>query len=233
MSLTLPLTAPSTAADRAATGARLRPRHAAAPAAPASPEAVRPRVPDNREPYLAWGAAWLVGYGALALAGGDDPVLALPGPLPGLLLVAGLATATVVTALATVRDQRGVTGAAKTAGTLFGAAWATGFTALFLLITALARVLDEQLVHTLLWPTGSAVVVGLLYLMGGALHRDHVQYALGTYLALLGAAAVFLDSPGHYFALAVAGTPAYLAAAALEGRRRTAALRAALAARYR
>ncbi len=229
MSLTLPLPAPTTADDRTDPVAPHRPRHAAVPVAPARPGAAR-RVANNRGPYLAWGAAWLVGYGALALGGGDEPLVAMPGPLPALLLVAGLVTATVVTTLATVRDQRGVTGAAKTAGTLFGAAWATGFTALFLLITALARVLDEQLVHTLLWPTGSAVVVGLLYLMGGALNRDHLQYALGTYLALLGAAAVFLDSPGHYFVLAIAGTPAYLAAAALEGRRRTAALRAALVA---
>jgi hypothetical protein len=201
----------------------------AAPApvrAPSPP--TRPRVPDNRQPYLAWGLTWLVGYGALALACGDDPVVAMPALLPGLLLVAGLIGAIAVTTRATVRDQRGVTGPAKTTGTLFGIAWVTGFTALALLITALARVLDDQLVQTLLWPTGSAVVVGLLYLMGGALHRDHLQYGLGSYLALLGATAVFLDSPGHYWLLAVAGTPAYLAAAVLEGRRRTAAIRSSV-----
>jgi hypothetical protein len=228
MSLTLPAPAPTVT----------RGRHAAPPAPPVVPDPAapgsvpsRPRVPDNRGPYVAWGLAWSVGYGSLALAGGAVPVVAMPGLVPTALLVAGLVVATVVTTLATIRDQRGVTGAAKTAGTLFGIAWATGFTALFLLITALARVLDDQLVQTLLWPTGSAVVVGLLYLMGGALQRDHLQYALGTYLALLGASAVFLDSPGHYWVLAVAGTPAYLAAAVLEGRRRTAALRRDLRAR--
>jgi hypothetical protein len=113
----------------------------------------------------------------------------------------------------------------KTAGTLFGIAWVTGFTALALLITALARVLDDQLVNTLLWPTGSALVVGLLYLMGGALQRGLVQYTLGTYLALLGAGAVFLATPGHYWALALAGAPAYFVAAAVESRRRTAVIR--------
>jgi hypothetical protein len=202
--------------------------HADTPAAP-PPVTARVRVPNNRRPYLAWGLAWLFGHGAFALAGGPDPVLPLPGLVPPVLLAVGLIGAAVVTAAATARDQRRATGAARTAGTLFGIAWATGFTALALLITGLGQVLGEPLVHTLLWPTGSAVVVGLMYVTGGTLQRDLVQYALGTYLALLGAGAVFLDTPGHYWALTLAGVPAYLAAAAVEGRRRTAALRRDLA----
>jgi hypothetical protein len=194
--------------------------------------ATRVRVPDNRRPYLAWGLAWLFGHGAFALAGGADPVLPLPGLVPPVLLAVGVLAAGVVTAAATARDQRGVTGPAKTAGTLFGIAWGTGFTALALLITALGQVLGDQLVHTLLWPTGSAVVVGLMYVTGGTLQRDLVQYSLGTYLALLGAGAVLLGTPGHYWALTLAGIPAYLAAAAVEGGRRTAALRRELAAQH-
>jgi hypothetical protein len=156
----------------------------------------------------------------------------MSGLVPAVLLAGGVIAAAAVTTVATIRDQRGVTGPAKTAGTLFGAAWATGFTALALLITALGQTLDNQLVHTLLWPTGSAVVVGLLYLMGGTLQRDPLQYTLGTYLALLGAGAVFLDSPGHYWMLAIAGAPAYFAAAAVEGRRRTTAIRRELAGQH-
>ena len=156
----------------------------------------------------------------------------MPGLVPTVLLTGGLIAAAAVTTIATIRDQRDVTGPAKTAGTLFGAAWATGFTALALLITALGQTLDNQLVHTLLWPTGSALVVGLLYLMGGTLQRDPLQYTLGTYLALLGAGAVFLDSPGHYWMLAIAGAPAYFGAAAIEGRRRTTAMRRELAGQH-
>jgi hypothetical protein len=183
---------------------------------------------DNRRPYLAWAATWFVGYGAFALSGGAEPIVSLPPLAPALLLLVGLLGATVVTVVETVRGSRGVVGPDELAGTLFGIAWGTAFTALFLLITALAAVLGDQLVQTLLWPAGSAVVVGLMYLMGGAVHRDLVQYALGTLLALLGAAAVFLDSPGHYFVLAFVGAPAYVVAAVLEGRRRTAAVRTAL-----
>ena len=35
-------------------------------------------VTDNRPVYLAWGSAWAVGYGAMALDGGSTPVLDLP-----------------------------------------------------------------------------------------------------------------------------------------------------------
>ena len=105
----------------------------------------------------------------------------------------------------TARGQRGATGPAKVSGTMVGAAWLTGFTALFLLITGLGRVLGDDHLQTVVWPAGSALVVGLLYLAGGAVARDVVQYALGTWIAVIGTAAVFLDTPGLYVVLAVAG----------------------------
>jgi hypothetical protein len=176
---------------------------------------------NNRSTYLAWGTAWLAGYGLLAAG----PVLDWPDLVGQIALIAGLVAATAVTVVATIRGQRGVAGPAKLAGTLFGVAWAVGFGALSLLITALAARQADPAVQTLLWPTGSAVLVGLMYLMGGALQRDLVQYALGTWLALLGAAAVFADTPAHYVVLVVGGVPAYLLAAVLEGPRRATALR--------
>lgn len=60
---------------------------------------------------------------------------------------------------------------------------------------------------------------GLLYLAGGAVARDVVQYALGTWIAVIGTAAVLLDTPGLYVVLAVAGAGGYAVAAALEPRR--------------
>jgi hypothetical protein len=180
-------------------------------------------VADNRPIYLAWGSAWAVGYGAMALDSGPTPVLDLPSLVAPALLGLGLLGAAVVTGIATGRNQRGVTGPAKVAGTMVGAAWLTGFTALFLLITGLGRVLGDDHLQTVMWPAGSALVVGLLYLAGGAGARDVVQYALGTWLAVIGTAAVFLDTPGLYVVLAVAGAVGYAVAAALEPRRVAAA----------
>ena len=194
---------------------------------PPAPDAVRaaaaPVVQDNRPAYLAWGLAWLVGYGAFALSSGPDPLVPMPAIVPLVLLGAGVLGALVVSALGIARDARGVTGPAALQGTLFGAAWVIGFVALYLLITALGGQVPDEVVSIALWPAGSALVVGMLYLMGGALYRDLLQFGLGTWLALVGTAAVFAGTTGQYALTAVVGSAGYVTAAALEGRRRAAA----------
>lgn len=180
-------------------------------------------VMDNRSSYLGWGLAWLVGHGAYALSGGSDPLVPMPEALPLALLVTGLTTAVIVTVRAIARGQRGVTGPAKAAGTLLGAGWLIGFVALFLLITALTGATGEPHLQALLWPTGTGLVVGMMYLWGGTLQHDRLQYALGGWLALTATAALFLGLPGMYWVLAVVGGGGYLVAAALEPRRRAVA----------
>lgn len=175
---------------------------------------------DNRMPYLSWGLAWLVGYGAFALATGPRPFVAMPTAVPGVLLVAGLVIAAAVTVRRIVIDSRGQSGDAKLTGTLLGGTWVVGFTALFLLITGLAGSVDHPLVETLLWPAGSGLVIGLCYLAGGAATRDLLQYALGSWLALVTGASLLLDTPSTYAVLAVLGAAGYLGAAVLEPRRR-------------
>ena len=60
-----------------------RPTNSVTPSAP---------VADNRPIYLAWGSAWAVGYGAMALDSGSTPVLDLPALVaPGLLALGLLA----------------------------------------------------------------------------------------------------------------------------------------------
>ncbi|MFF2087186.1 ABC transporter permease [Nocardia sp. NPDC058176] len=175
---------------------------------------------DNRPSYLSFGMAWLLGHGAYALSHGDNPVLRLPSVLPSALLIAGLLTAMIITTIVTMRAQRGVTGKDAVVGNLLAASWLIGFGALFFVITALSSALAQDDVKMLLWPTGSGLVVGLLYLAGGAAYRDVLQYALGAWLALTSSAALFLDGASPYWVLALAGGGSYLVAAALEPRRR-------------
>ncbi|MFH5210073.1 ABC transporter permease [Antrihabitans sp. NCIMB 15449] len=177
-------------------------------------------VIDNLPSYVSFGFVWLVGYGSFASSYGDDPIVPLPSAIPGSLLVVGLLAALVVTFVVTARAQRGAKGEAALVGRMLNASWLVGFGALFITITALAEAVQMQEVHALLWPTGSGVVVGMLYLAGGSAQRDIVQYTLGLWLALASSAALFLPGAGMYACLALAGGGGYFAAAALEPRRR-------------
>jgi hypothetical protein len=181
--------------------------------------APRPGEVDNRSAYVSFGLAYVLGHGATALSKGADPVLSLPGWLPMALLGAGLVAGTVQSTVAAIRAQRGAGESEALSGKLLGAAWISGFAALFLAITGLTAVLEMPELQAILWPVGAGFVVGLLYLAEGALRRNPLHYALGTWLALISTGSLFFGTPGLYWVLAVAGGGAYAVAAVLERRR--------------
>ncbi|MGW7332396.1 ABC transporter permease [Streptomyces sp. NPDC054840] len=174
---------------------------------------------DNRAAYLSFGLAYVLGHGAAAAGHGPAPLLALPGWLPMTLLGAGLVIGIVLTTMAALRAQLGATPPEILSARLLGAAWIAAFAALFLAITGLTSVLEQPELQSVLWPAGSGLIVGLLYLAEGAVRRNLLHYGLGSWLALTSTAALWLATPGLYWALAVAGGGAYLLAAALEHRR--------------
>ena len=102
---------------------------------------------------------------------------------------------------------------------MLGLSWVSAFVALFLAMTGLAAELDAPALQTMLWPTWSGFLVGVLYLGEGAARRNVLHYALGTWLALTSAAALFLGVPGLFWVLALAGGGGFAVAALLEGRR--------------
>jgi len=191
--------------------------------APTTARPVRTGEVDNRATYVSFGLAYVLGHGAAALTKGADPLVALPGWLPMTLLGLGLAAGTYYSTRAALRAQRGAAKPEVLSGQLLGASWVTGFAALFLAITGLASTVDVDDLQTVLWPTGSGLVVGLLYLGEGAARRNVLHYCLGTWLALVSTAALFLDSTGPFWVLTVAGGGGYAVSALLE-RRRLAAL---------
>lgn len=174
---------------------------------------------DNLATYVSFGLAYVVGHGAAAIAKGADPVLALPGWLPMALLGAGLAAGTVSATVAATRAQRGAAGSDALSGKLLGISWASAFIALFLAITGLSAMLDRPDLQSILWPAGSGLVVGLLYMGEGAVRRNLLHYALGTWLALVSTAALLFGNVGLSWVLAIGGGGAYLVAAVLERRR--------------
>ncbi|MFJ7587646.1 ABC transporter permease [Streptomyces sp. NPDC097617] len=179
----------------------------------------RPREVDNRAAYVSFGLAYVLGHGAAAASHGTAPVLDLPEWLPMALLGIGLVTGIVLATLAALKAQNGATAPEVLSGKLLGAAWVTAFTALFLAITGLTSMLDHPDLQSVLWPAGSGLVVGLLYLAEGAVRRNVLHYSLGVWLAITSTAALALAAPGFYWILAVGGGGAYALAAALEHRR--------------
>jgi hypothetical protein len=167
---------------------------------------------DNRVAYAGFGFAYVFGHGAAALSIG-------PSWLPMTLLGTGLAIGTIAATVAATRVQRGASAADVRTGKLLGTAWVTGFAALFLAITGLTTTLNMPELQSVLWPTGSALVVGLLYLGEGAARRNTLHYALGSWLALVATASLFFAAPGPFWILAVAGGGAYAVATVLETRR--------------
>ncbi|HTN87096.1 MAG TPA: ABC transporter permease [Sorangium sp.] len=177
---------------------------------------------DNRATYISFGLAYVLGHGAAALSKGASPLLDLPGWVPTVLLGSGLAVGTVHATIAATRAQRGASRSDALSGKLLGASWVSAFTALFLAVTGLAYTLDLPDLQTMLWPTGSGLIVGLIYLAEGAVRRNLLHYGLGTWLALISTAALFLGTPGLFWVLAIAGGGGYAVASVLEPRRLTA-----------
>ncbi|MBU3868157.1 ABC transporter permease [Streptomyces sp. 4503] len=174
---------------------------------------------DNRAAYIGFGLAYVFGHGSAALSKGASPLLDLPAWLPMALLGAGLAAGTIQATRAALRAQRGATEPDLLSGKLLGASWLIGFAALFLAITGLSSTVDTPDLQSMLWPTGSGLIVGLIYVSEGAARRNVLHYGLGVWLALTSTAALFLGTPGLYWVLAIAGGGAYAVATALERRR--------------
>lgn len=174
---------------------------------------------DSRAAYTGFMLAYVFGHGTAALSKGDDPVVALPAWVPLVLLAAGLVPALTLAVRAGVRAQRGASESRRLAEKLLGTAWFTGFTALFLAITGLATARDEPVLQDVLWPAGSVLLVGLINIAEGAVRRNTLHYALGSWLALVGGAALFFDTAGVYATVAILGGGAYAVAAALERKR--------------
>ncbi|WP_040820192.1 hypothetical protein [Nocardia jiangxiensis] len=174
---------------------------------------------DNRATYISFGLAYIIGHGTAALSRGDDPLVELPGWLPTTLLFLGLAIGTVFATIAALRSQQGATQPEVLSARLLGLAWIVAFAALFLAITGLTASIDAPDLANVLWPAGSGLMVGLIYIAEGAHRRNTLHYGLGAWLALVSTFACFFTPPGFFTILAVLGGGGYALATILESRR--------------
>jgi hypothetical protein len=179
----------------------------------------RPGEVDNRAAYIGFGLAYLIGHGAAAISTGPESLVTLPEWLPISLLGIGLVAGTVCATVAALRAQRTVPESEALSGKLLGLSWVVGFAALAVAITGLTSVLDLPGLQSVLWPAGSSLIVGLIYLSEGAARRNVLHYSLGAWLALVAGVALCFGASGPFWVLAGAGGVGYAIATVLEFRR--------------
>jgi hypothetical protein len=180
--------------------------------------------PDPRLVYGSWGAAWLVGFLLLWSAARGGP-LDLGLGQAGVLFGACLLGALLATVVHIGRRTAGVRGVSSRVGAMYGWAWLLAFACLTAVMTGAYRGGTPDETIGLLWSALSGLVVGTLYLAGGALWQDRVQYGLGLWILVASAAGSLAGYPGVYLTMAVCGGGGFLLAAAffmVRGRRRRA-----------
>jgi hypothetical protein len=96
---------------------------------------------------------------------------------------------------------------------MYGWSWLLASVGLFALDLALEHQGLPSGLAPLLWSGSSLLAVGLLYLAGGMLWDDRLQYGLGVWVLVTGAGSVAAGVPGNFAVLSLAGGGGFLVAA--------------------
>ena len=176
-------------------------------------------MPSQPLIYGAWGAAWLIGCGAMWLSVlGQHPFRGAAGWASAILGV-GIGAAIIATGIATARASRGIGGVSARQGMMFGLSWPAGFAALFAIIGAASHFGASAQVMGVLGAAGPLMLVGLIYMVAAAMWLDRVMFVLGVWSLLVAATGAWTGPVGVLFMDAVAGGGGFLVAAALLARR--------------
>jgi hypothetical protein len=161
---------------------------------------------------LAWGVAWVVGFGALWAIDGAKPGFALPLPIGVGVFVALMVIAIIVSAVAGARSGRGIRNSpsAEFTGKVFGITGSAGFFAIYVFAVALAvNGMDQDLMN-IYYPTASGLFIGLIYVIAGGIWRAVPAIWMGVWIGLVSLVAPFFGYPTNYLVFATAGGGAFL-----------------------
>jgi hypothetical protein len=161
------------------------------------------RLGSNPLPFfLAWGLAWLVGFGAFFLRLGLDgrPYVDIPRAACLAILFVSLTLAMAFTALNAWRQGSQVRGTSQDRGMMYGLSWSVGFVTM----TGIALRFEGHLTgpeRYLLWASLSLLVVCVLFTAGGAVWGSRTMFAVGVGIAAINLLGVLLG-PGWHALLA-------------------------------
>ncbi|WP_414941196.1 hypothetical protein [Amycolatopsis sp. cmx-11-51] len=157
-----------------------------------------------------WGLVWLFGFGLVYVSA--PPTSLMPLWVAAVIVVAGFAGAMTYSAIYGIRAGRGVRGPSRLVGAMYGWSWMIAFGGLTVVNTALIRLgLGTELIP-LLWSGTSLMLTGLMYLAGGMLWQSKLQYGLGVWIIVCGAASVLAGGPHNFLVLSLAGGGGFLVA---------------------
>lgn len=175
--------------------------------------AVRDRfTPDPRILFGTWGIAWLAGYLTLH-ATASDSASHTPTSWSLVIFFVLIGSASALTIVHIMRRASGVAGPSGTAGAMYGFSWTIGFVSVALIMTGLERAGASSAVMSLGWNALACLLVGMLYLAGGAMWQSPVLYALGAWIVLVGGVATVVGVPTAFLVMALAGGGGMLLAA--------------------
>lgn len=161
---------------------------------------------------LAWGVAWVGGYGMLWLIDGARPLIAVPLPVSVAVFMAVMVAAIVVSAVIGSRAQRGIrpTTAATFTGTVYGITAGASFVAMYVFAAGLVANGMSRELQSIFFPTAMGIVIGIMYLIAGAIWHAVPAIIMGGGIFGVSLIAPFFGYPNHYLFFALAGGAVFL-----------------------
>ncbi|MEV7692179.1 hypothetical protein AB0N73_02490 [Microbacterium sp. NPDC089189] len=159
-----------------------------------------------------WAVAWTLGYIALWLVDGLQPTFSLPSGVAAAIFFGLTAVAIAASAVLGPRSDRGVQTTKDSAftGTVFGVASAVALTSIFVLGVQLTAHGMPPEVAGVYFPAIYTLVVGVIYLMAGAVWRAVPCVVLGAMLVAVALVAGFFPYPSPYLVVGLAGGGVFL-----------------------
>lgn len=168
---------------------------------------------------VVWAAAWAIGFGSLWMARGIGGVDLIPTTVAWSIYGVSILAAVAWSIVAGIRSARsGIRGRSQLQGALYGWSWTISMVGAWAVLMGFQRAGLSAELANLVYPAVFILVVGILYLAGGALWRSPVQYALGIVMIAVVAGATLMGAPWHFLIYATVGPVAMLIGAVLLGR---------------
>lgn len=180
---------------------------------------------DPRVLFGTWGVAWLIGFGLLWAVALDEPLVGLTAGTALIVFMALLVAAIVVTMVHIARRTGGVRGASVQQGAMYGWSWSLSFMGVGALGYALNRLDVDGPTTATVMTVVAPIVVGALYMAGGAMWRDVAQFALGAWICVVTIVAALVGYPHMLLVMSLAGGGGMLVAGAAEAARRAVSAR--------